>query len=105
MGYFPGRLWPGRFRHASIAQAFGAVESNGRSRTQMSNGRTDRVISGFRLAGARTPAGYFYQTPQCGYYLGRHGATWFRLGGPGRLCAAPRPGGRAAGRPGGSAAG
>jgi len=84
IGYFPGRRWRDRFRRASIAQAFGEVESFGRSRTQMINGRTDRMISGFRLAGARTPAGYFYATPSRGYFLGRHGRTWFQLGGPGR---------------------
>jgi Neprosin len=84
LGYFPGRLWAGRFRAARTTQAFGEVESYGHSRTQMIDGRADRAVSGFRLIGARTPAGQFYGSPGDGYYLGAHGAGWFRLGGPGR---------------------
>jgi hypothetical protein len=84
IGSFPGRLWGGSFRRASIEQAFGEVASYGRSRTDMIDGRTDRAISGFRLNGAATPAGSFYGSAADGYYLGAHGATWFRLGGPGR---------------------
>jgi hypothetical protein len=84
IGSFPGRLWGGGFRKASAEQAFGEVESYGRSRTDMIDGRTDRAITGFRLNGAATPAGSFYSSAADGYYLGAHGATWFRLGGPGR---------------------
>jgi hypothetical protein len=84
IGFFPAALWGGRFRSARIEQAFGEVESYGLSRTDMIDGRTDRAISGFRLTGARTPAGRFYSSAADGYYLGAHGATWFRLGGHGR---------------------
>jgi hypothetical protein len=87
IGYFPERDWSGGFRKASIEQAFGEVESYGYSRTEMIDGRADRAISGFRLAGARTPAGHFYSSERHGYHLGAHGATWFRLGGRGRLAA------------------
>jgi hypothetical protein len=87
IGYFPERDWAGGFRKAGIEQAFGEVESYGYSRTEMIDGRPDRAISGFRLAGARTPAGHFYSSERHGYHLGAHGATWFRLGGPGRLAA------------------
>lgn len=83
IGYFPEQDWAGGFRRASIEQAFGEVESYGYSRTAMIDGRDNREISGFRLVGARTPAGYFYSSASHGYYLGAHGATWFRLGGPG----------------------
>jgi hypothetical protein len=84
IGSFPGRLWAGGFRRASTEQAFGEVESYGHSRTDMIDGRADRAISGFALTGARTPAGQFYGSAGDGYYLGAHGGTWFRLGGPGR---------------------
>jgi hypothetical protein len=84
LGYFPGSRWGGRFRSGHTAQAFGEVESYGHSRTQMIDGHADRAVSGFRLIGARTPAGQFYGSPGDGYYLGAHGGGSFRLGGPGR---------------------
>jgi hypothetical protein len=58
------------------------VASNGRTGTQMIDGRTDRRIRSFRLLGTRTPAATFYAPKsRASYRMGRHGRHWFYLGG------------------------
>lgn len=82
IGYYPDSLWHGGFTHGGVSQAFGEVASNGRAGTEMINGRTDRKISDFRLLSVRTPRATFYapKSPSS-YRMGRHGRTWFYLGG------------------------
>jgi hypothetical protein len=82
IGYYPDSLWQGHFTHGVVSQAFGEVASNGRTGTQMIDGRTDRKISDFRLLSVRTPAATFYAPKStASYHMGRHGRTWFYLGG------------------------
>lgn len=82
IGYYPDRLWSGHFTHGQVSQAFGEVASDGPGGTEMINGRTDKKISDFHLLGATTPAPTYYAPKShASYRLGRHGPTWFYLGG------------------------
>jgi hypothetical protein len=82
IGYYPDSLWHGHFAYGQVSQAFGEVASNGPAGTQMIDGRTDKKISDFHLLGARTPAATFYAPKShAAYRMGRHGRTWFYLGG------------------------
>jgi hypothetical protein len=82
IGYYPDSRWHGHFTRALVSQAFGEVASSGPGGTQMIDGRTNKKISGFHLLGARTPSATFYAPKsRTSYRLGRHGPTWFYLGG------------------------